>query len=210
MVLRAPGTAYRVRGLPARLPPAGEGRPVKERDLGPELSRCRLEGGDVVPLAPSGDERLGTSCQPAVVVDRWVRAPADNLPEAAVTRLLAGAPLLVRKALRLKVHVHIVEAEGRPAAGRGHVREPARETAPVQVVVESTHLLNRAIRLAPVDCIRREEMRHPVKVQLGREPPGGRLVLVFLHQDLPLGGLGQVRSVFGELIKITGRTRSGY
>ena len=79
----------------------------------------------------------------------------------------------------------------------------------MQVAVESIHLLNRAIRLAPVDCIRHEKMRHPVKVQLGGQSPGGGLVLVSLHQDLPLGGFGQVRSVFGELIAWPGVAAGG-
>ena len=72
-------------------------------------------------------------------------------------RLLAGAPLHVRKALRLQVHVYVVEAETGTAVGGGHVREPAWEPASVQVVVESIHVLHRAIDSAPVDgvCSRR-------------------------------------------------------
>ena len=93
--------------------------------------------------------------------------------------------------------------------GRGHVREPSREQLPVQVVVEGTHLPHRGTNTAPVDDIRREEVRDPAQVQLGWHPPGGGLVFVFLHQDLPLGGLGQVRSVLGELVKRSRRRHAG-
>ena len=51
-----------------------------------------------------------------------------------------------------------------------------------------------------MDGVRHEEMRNQVQVQLNRHSPSGGLVLVFLHEDLPLGGLGQVRLVEGELV----------
>ena len=92
-------------------------------------------------LAPSGNERLGAPGQPAVVVNRRVRAPADDLAEAAVPRLLAGAPLHVRQEFRLQAHVHVIEAEACPTVGGGHVREPTWEPAPVQVVVRPVRLL---------------------------------------------------------------------
>ena len=98
------------------------------------------------------------------------------------------------------MYVHVVEAEPGPPVGRGHVREPSREHFPVQVVVEGTHFLRRAVNTAPVDDIRHEEARDPVQVHLGRHPPGGGLVLVFLRQDLPFRGFGQVRFVVGELV----------
>ena len=51
-----------------------------------------------------------------------------------------------------------------------------------------------------MDNIRHEEVRDPMQVHLGRHPPGGGLVLFFLHQDLPFRGSGQLRSVVGELV----------
>ena len=54
-------------------------------------------------LTPSGNERLDAPGQPAVVVNRRVRAPADYLAEAAVPWLLAGAPFQVREALSFQV-----------------------------------------------------------------------------------------------------------
>ena len=51
-----------------------------------------------------------------------------------------------------------------------------------------------------MDGVRREQVRNPMQVPLNRYLPSGRLVLVFLHGDLPLGGRGQVRLVVGELV----------
>ena len=153
-----------------------------------------------MPPSPSGNERSGAPGQPAVVVDRRVRAPADHLAEAAVPWLLAGASLQVCEAFSFQVHVHVVETKPGPVVGRGHVREPSWEQLPVQMVVVSIHPLHREANTAPVDDIRHEEVRDPMQVHLGRHPPGGGLVLVFLRQDLPLRGAGQVRSVVGELV----------
>ena len=114
-------------------------------------------------------------------------------------RLPAGASLQVCEAFGFQVHVHVIEAKPGPAVGRGHVRETSWEQLPVQVAEESTHPLHREADTAPVD-IRHEEVRDPMQVHLGQRPPGGGLVLVFLHQDLPLRGAGQVRSLVGELI----------
>ena len=151
-------------------------------------------------LTPSGNERLDTPGQPSVEVNRWVRTPADYLAEAAVPWLLASAPFQVREALSFQVHVHVVDAGSGPAMGRGHVREPSREHFPVQVVVKGTHLPYRAVNTAPVDGIRRKEVRNPMQVHMGSHSPGGGLVLVFLHQDLGLRRFGQVRFVVGELV----------
>ena len=54
--------------------------------------------------------------------------------------------------------------------------------------------------MVPVDDIRHKKVREFVQVHLGRHPPGGGLVFVFLHQDLPLREFGQVRFVVGELV----------
>ena len=61
-------------------------------------------------------------------------------------------------------------------------------------------LLHRAVDSAPVDGVRHEQVRNPVRVQLSRHLPSGRLVLIFLHEDVPFGGRGQVRLVLGELV----------
>ena len=103
----APGTENRARGLSLRPRPVADGRAREGGDLVPELGCRRLEGGDVMSPAPSGNKRLDAPGQPVVVVDRRVRAPADHLAEAAVSRLLAGAPLQVRKAFCFQVHVHV-------------------------------------------------------------------------------------------------------
>ena len=70
----------------------------------------------------------------------------------------------------------------------------------MQVVVEGIRFLHRAIDSAPVDSVRHEEVHNPMQVQLSRHPPSGGFVFVFKDQDLPFGGLGQVRFVVGEFV----------
>ena len=60
--------------------------------------------------------------------------------------------------------------------------------------------MHRAVDSAPVDGVRHEQVRNPVQVQLSRHLPCGGLVFVFLHEDLPFGGRGQVRLVAGEFV----------
>ena len=131
----APGTEDCARGLPPCSWPAVSGQAGESRNFATYAARPPPEGGDIMPPTPSGNERLDTPGQPAVILDRRVRAPADHLAEAAVSWLLASASLQVCEAFNFQVHVHVIEAEPGPAVGRGHVREPSREQRPVQMVV---------------------------------------------------------------------------
>ena len=74
----APSTGDRARGPPLCLRLVVSSRAGEGRNLAPQIGRRRLKGGDIRPLTPSGNECLDAPGQPAVVVNRRVRAPADK------------------------------------------------------------------------------------------------------------------------------------